>query len=255
MQNSGTDSRSGVQAIARAGRVLRALEGAPSGMSLSELAAAVDLPRSTAHRIVSALAEEELVSSGGGAGRIRLGPALVRLGAAASGTLRETLRPALTALRRELDETVDLAILDGGVMRFIDQLAAEHRLRAVSAVGVAFPLHCTANGKAYLAALDPQEREALLPAALERFTAATITDRAALLGELARVRETAVALDREEYTDGVCAAGAAVLERGRPVAAISVPVPAQRFAGREEAIAEAVRRAAGEAGRLLARGG
>jgi DNA-binding IclR family transcriptional regulator len=134
----------------------------------------------------------------------------------------------------------------------VDQLPAPHRLRAVSAVGVAFPLHCTANGKALLAAMTDEQCRALLPARLERLTPHTITGRAALLAELDRVRRDGVAFDREEHTEGICAVGAAVVDAAGPAAAISVPVPTPRFRGEEDRYAERVVLAAAEANRLLA---
>lgn len=245
------DARAGgVQAIARAARVLRALEVAPGGLSLGELAASVDLPKSTVHRLVQALAAEELVSTGSG-GRVRLGAGLARLGAATHGALASALRPALEALRGDLDETADLAVLDGAGVRFIDQLAAPRRLRAVSAVGSTFPLHCTANGKALLAALGDQQMQDLLPARLERLTPATITSRDDLLAELASVRTSGVAFDREEHTEGICAVAAVVRDAGGPVAAISVPVPTQRFTGHERRYGAAVLSAAVAGSALL----
>jgi len=244
--------RGGIQAIARAGAVLRALEPTADGLPLGELAAIVGLPKSTVHRLVGALAEEGLVVSAPG-GTVRLGPALARLASAARRSLPAELRPLLEALRDELDETVDLAVLDGDTVRFVDQAAADqHRLRAVSAVGEAFPLHCTANGKALLAALPPARVADLVPARLARSTAATIGTRAALAAELDAVRTDGVAFDREEHTEGISAVGAAVLDAaGAPVAAISVPVPTARFAGREAVYARAVRAAAQEATRRL----
>lgn len=237
-------SRGGVQSIARAGAVLRALESATAGLALGELAAAVELPKSTVHRLVAALADEELVGTTPD-GRIRLGGGLARLGAASRQSLGDDLMPILRQLHAELDETVDLAVLDGGVARFVEQLAAPHRLRAVSAVGAAFPLHCTANGKALLAALPDEHVRTLLPSRLERFTPSTIVSRRALLAELARIRADGVAFDREEHTVGICAAGVAVLDAAaNPVAAISVPVPTPRFEGREARYAERLRAAA-----------
>lgn len=241
--------RPGIQAITRAGTILRALEQAPHGLTLGELSAAAGLPKSTVHRLAGALAGEDLVSVAGG--RLRLGAGLVRLGAAARRGLRDELRPVLEDLRAELDETVDLAVLDGAVVRFVDQVPAAHRLRAVSAVGAGFPLHCTANGKALLAALPPDQALALLPARLERFTPATITSRAALLDELDRIRHTGVAVDREEHTEGICAVGAAVADPAGPAAAISVPVPTPRFTRGEARYAAGVRSAAARATALL----
>lgn len=244
MRNSPLSERpGGVQSIARAAAVLRALERAPQGLGITELATATELPKSTVHRIVSALAEEELVARSS-EGRIGLGPAIPRLGAAAHEALAERLRPLLLALRRELDETVDLSVLDGAAARFVDQAPAPHRLRATSAVGELFPLHCTANGKALLAALPRQEAEALLPAQLPKLTPRTIATREELLEELDRVRDAGLAFDREEHTLGICAVGVAVAEGDRPAAAISVPVPAQRFGQNENAIVAALSEAA-----------
>ncbi len=94
-------------------------------------------------------------------------------------------------------------------------------------------------------------RRALLPARLPRLTPATITSRSALLQELEAVAREGIAFDREEHSEGICAVGAAVLGPGGPVAALSVPVPAARFASVEQRCAIAVGEAAGEATRLL----
>lgn len=258
MQNSNRRSgaheaaprRHGVQAIARAAAILRALEQAPRGLSLGRLAAAVELPKSTVHRLVGALADEDLLAHDRD-GNIRLGTALVRLGAAGREALPDRLRPLLLDLRQALEETVDLSVLDGPSARFVDQVSAPHRLRATSAVGERFPLHCTANGKALLAAMPEAEVDTVLPGQLQRLTPNTIVVRAELLAEVGRIRRDGVAFDREEHTEGICAAGVAVLDAGRPVAAISVPVPAQRFQGREDELAAQLRSAAATASKLL----
>lgn len=245
-----SESRHGVQAIARAGAILRALGAAPEGLGTSDLAAATGLPKSTVHRLVAALAEENLVAQGND-GRARLGSGISRLATAGREALGERLRPVLLDLRRRLDETVDLAVLDGASVRFVEQVPAPRRLRAVSSVGELFPLHCTANGKALLAALPESRVTDILTARLERFTPHTIVSRAELLAELEEIRDQGFALDREEHTEGIYAVGAAVIDGDEAVAAISVPVPAQRFLGREDELAAAVRLAAEAAGRLL----
>lgn len=243
--------RDGVQSIARAAAVLRALGPAPGGLSLGDLAEAVELPKSTVHRLVGALVDEGLLARSPG-GDVVLGPELARLAGAARADIAGRLQPVLVALGAELDETVDLAVPDGDVARFIAQVPAPRRLRAVSAVGTAFPMYCTANGKALLAAMDDERVVALLPAALPAFTPATITDRADLLAELAEVRRTGLALDREEHTEGICAVSALVRDAHGPVAAISVPAPTQRFRAAEQRYGAGVLAAARQASRLLA---
>ncbi len=227
--------------IERAARILRGLKEHPDGLSLSEIAERVGLARSTVHRIVSALASEDFVVAASPRGRVRLGHGLTSLAIAAGGDLAREVHPFLVRLSRELHETVDLALLEHDHVLFIDQVAAPRRLRAVSAVGAAFPAHCTANGKALLAALATERVVRLLPARLERLTPATITDWDELLEELERIRQEGVAYDREEHTVGICAVGTVIRDgAGRP-AAVTVPLPAQRFYGKEQALADALR--------------
>src|SRR5690349_19044921 len=94
-------ARHGVQAIARAAAVLRALEASPSGLGVSELSAATELPKSTVHRLVVALAAEQLVAQDPD-GRVRLGGGIARLAAASRDALGVGLRPFLLDLRRRL---------------------------------------------------------------------------------------------------------------------------------------------------------
>ena len=128
-----------------------------------------------------------------------------------------------------LGETVDLATLKRRHLIFVDQVIGSQRLRAVSAVGEAFPLHCTANGKAYLAELDAAGVERLIGTNYEQRTPRTITRYDNLLRELKAVRKSGVAVDREEHTRGICAAGVVLRDPLGDIIAISVPVPAHRF--------------------------
>jgi DNA-binding IclR family transcriptional regulator len=154
--------------------------------------------------------------------------------------LRAEIRPFMDRLHEELDETVDLAVLDGRQVRFIDQVPAPNRLRATSAIGSAFPLHCTANGKALLAALSNAEAAQLLPDVLEALTPRTIDTAEELVRELDVIRLRGVAVDHEEHTVGICAVGAVVKDGHGRAAAISVPVPTQRFVGNEQRFATAL---------------
>jgi DNA-binding IclR family transcriptional regulator len=228
----------GVQVITRAADILRALDDVPAGLSLSEIAERVGLAKSTVHRLVVALEAEGFVISASPNGRARLGPGLAVLAAAATGDLVGHLRPHLLELATGLEETVDLAVLDGDDVLFIDQIAAPRRLRAVSAIGARFPLYCTANGKALLAAQPREEASQLLPARLPGRTPATITSRTRLWEELDEVRRTGVAYDREEHTLGICAVGASVRDRLGHLVAITVVVPTQRFTRNEARLAE-----------------
>lgn len=240
--SNATEDRSGVQVVRRVAQILTALRDDPAGLSLSQIASRTGLARSTVHRLVNALESEEFVSSASPSGRFRLGSAVAALAQSSNRDVVLTYHPLLSELSRTLNETVDLAVLEYDQVRFVHQLAAsQHRLRAVSAIGALFPAYCTANGKALLATLPDEDLIRLLPARLQATSEHTVTDRDALLSELADVRRTHVAFDREEHTEGICAVGATVVDfSGRPLG-ISVPMPAQRFYGNEERLADALR--------------
>ncbi len=238
MNRPAGSEKSSVQVIASAATILRALEEETTGLSLGQIAQRVNLARSTVQRIVAALQNEKLVIAATPNGRVRLGPTILRLAASVRSDFLALARPLLERLSEELHETVDLAMVRKDHLIFLDQVTGSQRLRAVSAVGETFPLTCTANGKAYLAQLSDAAVEALVGRNFPPRTPKTITKLDALLRELATVRRTGVAFDREEHTLGICAAGVALQDTlGNPVA-ISVPVPSQRFAGRAELIAE-----------------
>lgn len=236
------EPRNGIQVITRAAAILRALERSPDGLSLGEIAKAVDLPRSTVQRIVDALDRENLVLASSTPKGVRLGPALVRLAAATRFEVRDLARPIMDALAKQTGETIDLAIFDQDKVVFVDQVLGTQRLTTVSSVGGSFPLHCSANGKAMLATLGPSDLARLRRSlTLTKHTKHTITSWAVLEDELERIRSEGVAYDREENSVGICAVAMALRSPTGELAAISAPVPAQRFAANESALVRALR--------------
>jgi DNA-binding IclR family transcriptional regulator len=238
MRNLAANAKSQVQVIARAASILRALEDENAGLSLGQIAQRVSLARSTVQRIVAALENEKLVIAATPNGRVRLGPTILRLAASVRSDFIALARPHLERLSQELQETVDLATVQKDHLVFIDQVIGSHRLRTVSAVGETFPLYCTANGKAYLAQLTDAAVEALVGKTYTVRTPQTITKLDALLADLKSVRASGVGYDREEHASGICAAGIALYDPLGNAVAVSVPVPTQRFSGREQDIAE-----------------
>jgi DNA-binding IclR family transcriptional regulator len=224
-----TSQKPGIQVIARAASVLRALEDEPAGLSLGEIALRVELPRSTVQRIVAALANEQLLIAATPQSRVRLGPALIRLASATKLELNQLVRPHMETLARDLNETVDLSVIQGKAAVFIDQITANQRLRAVSAVGERFPLHSTACGKALLATLTPEKLSNLLNNGLESYTPNTVTNAEELADQIAAIRESGEAYDMEEYTEGICAVGTFFVDPLGRSYAISIPTPTARF--------------------------
>jgi len=225
-----------IQVIARAAAVLRALEDEERGLSLGQIASRVGLPRSTVQRIVGALEAERFVIPASATGGVRLGPALLRLAASVNASALDVVRPVITGLSAALRETVDISVPRRDHLVFIDQITGPQRLRTVSAVGEAFPLYCTANGKAFLATLSDEEIIRRIGRRYEARTTSTLTSFAALQENLAQARAQGYALDLEEHAPGISAVGMLVYDMlGNPLM-ISVPVPTARFAESRETI-------------------
>jgi DNA-binding IclR family transcriptional regulator len=218
-----------IQVITRAASVLRALEGEPDGLSLGQIAQRVQLARSTVQRIVDALRTEQFVIAASPTAGVRLGPALIRLAASASVEFDQITRPVMADLSQAVGETVDLSVLKGHSAVFTDQIQGPHRLRAVSAIGESFPLHCTANGKAILSVLSDEKIERLLRGPLNKLTPNTITRPAELLKEIESCRRSGIAIDDEEHTEGISALGTGFVDPIGRAIAISIPVPTTRF--------------------------
>jgi DNA-binding IclR family transcriptional regulator len=209
----------GIKVISKAAAILRLCKESNDGFSLSEIAARIEVPRSTVQRIVTALVTEGLLQTTGAARSIKLGPEIHALSAAHRIDIIELAHPFLKKLSEQTGETVDLAKLNGDHMIFVDQVVGSHRLRAISSVGEIFPLHNTANGKAALALLGDSEINALI----------TLHETSTIKTELAVIRHTGLAIDNEEHSPGISAIGTAFKIPTGEIYAISIPMPAIRF--------------------------
>jgi DNA-binding IclR family transcriptional regulator len=238
--NKDKTDRSGIQVIARAASILRALRETQTGMSLGQIAERVGLPRSTVQRIVAALQEEQLVISDSNGGGLRLGPELHALAEAAQYNIVEHCRLLLTELTQKTGETSDLSVLRGAGMIFLDQVPGTHRLRTVSSVGEVFPLTSSANGRACLAQLPVDDATKLI---LNEWDRNSINgDLDALLEELATIRQTGLAYDLDNHTPGISAIGLAFRDWSGDLHAISVPVPSTRYAQSKKLVEAALLR-------------
>lgn len=199
-----------------------------------EVAQALGLARSNAHRTLQTLVECGWVVQNQETSAYRAGLRLFELGALVDSAvdLRSLLRPHLAALARESAETIHLTVLDGGDIVYLEKFDSPLPVAAYSHVGGRAPAYCVASGKALLAALalDPASLSVRL-GELVAHTPNTITVVPRLMAELERTRARGWAENREEWRLGVCGLGAPVFNaRGEPVAAIGMSVPSIRFA-------------------------
>jgi DNA-binding IclR family transcriptional regulator len=243
------DSKSApVGVISKVLRIFEALSASPAGLQLREIAEQAAINKSTAYRFLAHLESEKYLFRDD-SGAYLVGPRLVRLGSGSTYqmTMRKISRPVLQDLRNKTGETVNLGILDGQDVFYVDVVQSRHPFRMASRIGTLRPVYCTAMGKTLLAFLSAQEEQHVLASLrFERFTSHTITKIEHFKEELAEVRRRGYGLDDEEATPGArCVAAPVLLEDEKVVASVSVAGPTIRIAThRISFFAEAVRAAA-----------
>jgi len=228
----------GMQVITRAAAILGALAEPDGGRSLAHLAAQTGLPKTTVHRICTALEQVGYVHTDAASGHRELGPGLLRLAVIGRRDLRTILEPLVEQVSVELNETVDLAVLDGGRVLFVAQHPAPQRaLMAIARVGAVFPAYTMASGKVLLAQLPREDVLRRLPRRLEPTLGGHARTRESLLRELEEVRATGLGYEREEMRHGICAVAVAVADIDGRAASIAVPMPTTRFEESQERVA------------------
>jgi DNA-binding IclR family transcriptional regulator len=242
-----------VQAIDRAAALLKAVANASSPATVRELAHACALNRSTAWRLLATLERQGLVERDPTTQRYSLGYAIFQIAAGDNhDSLVRRAHPVLERLARGTRATVSLAVAKRFNLVYVDQVD-EPRALSPNWLGRSLPLHATSGGKAFLAWLPKEERDAILTGRLKRFTSTTVTERRRLEQELAADRRRGYSACLGELEETLWGVSSAVLDRrGRPVAIVNVWGPSSRFtADRLPAVGVKTARAAEEIRALI----
>lgn len=225
-----------VKSLAKALRILDTVGRFHHGTSIAALSSELKMGKSTVHRLLATLREFDLIWLDPITSNYALGSRILRW---SNLLVQQNLpvRHGLPVLRDLVGvglETANLAVLDGTDVLYMAQFESMERLRMSEAVGTRQPAHSTALGKAMLACLPEEEFDQLYSKVdvLKSITANTITDKRHLKEHLQKVRNEGLAYDFEENMIGVVCLGAVVRNfTGRPIAAMSVSLPIQRFRG------------------------
>jgi IclR family transcriptional regulator, acetate operon repressor len=223
------DGPYGVRAVQRALDILDVLAEFPEGRTLAQLADAARLPKSSIFRYLATLEARGYVERDGERGRFRVGRRLVTLQSRRLELLARAARPRLEALRERFHETVNLGVLDGSRVTYVQILESPQAMRFAAREGDRDPIHSTSLGKAIASQLSREHVLRILESeGMPKLTLQTITDRDAFLAELDEIRARGFASDNGENEEGGrCVAVPLALAGVR--AAISVSAPAFRF--------------------------
>lgn len=221
-----------VGVISKVLRIFEVLDSVPVGLTLRDISSHAQITKSTAARLL-----DQLETAGylfrDESGTYVVGPKLLQLslGTAQQMLLRKIGRPILQNLRDATRETVNLGILIGQDVFYIDVVQSRNPFPMVSRVGMFRPFYCTAMGKALVSTLAAPER-ALLVSSLRfhHFTPKTITAAPKFEDEILRIQTEGYAVDDEEAAIGArCVGASAAVCGGKLAAAVSVSAPLRRM--------------------------
>ena len=226
-------SKNSIQVIRRMMKLLDVLAQSPNAVSLKVLAASTELHPSTAHRILTAMINDNMVERVD-AGSYRLGMRLLELGNLVKSriSVREQALPLMRELHAETNEAVNLSVRRDDEIVYIERSSSGRQLmRVVNIIGERAPLHITAVGKLFLLEDGPEGLKAY--AERTKMPAPTKNSLASLSGlekEIAKVKKEGVAFDNEEAELGVRCIGAGIRDdTGALIAGLSVSAPAERL--------------------------
>jgi DNA-binding IclR family transcriptional regulator len=223
--------REPVQTVATAFRVIEAVRSL-DGARVTEVATALDVAKSTAHRHLTTLRDlGYLVTEGD---QYHVGLRFLSLGqyARERRVTGATLRPTVRALARETEESAQFLVPERDAAVYVCRETGSNAVDTPnSRIGETIPLHATAAGKAILASYAPETVDEIVArTGLEAITEHTITDRVALRAELDEVRDRGYSVNRQENVAGIYAVGVPVTRPdGQPIGALSVSGPVQRL--------------------------
>lgn len=194
--------------------------------------------------MLSTLADEGILDQDAETGRYRLGLSVFDMAAAMpkQRSLHEAVLVSMTELRSRTGETVQVGVLDGQEVVYVERLDSPSTLRVFTELGRRVSAHRASTGKVLLAFLSKSQRETVLSGwTLEAATEFTITDPVALKSELSLIRRQGFAENRQESELGVVSVAAPIRDAaGSVVAAMSVAGPVERVDEERQAYSEAV---------------
>lgn len=230
-----TEQRDIVGSLGKGLAVMEILAAHPAGMTLTEMAAKADMTRAGARRFLLTLVDSGYAIHQDR--RFLLSPRLLTVARTwlQGSSLWTYAEPFLRDVAGLFNESSSAAVLSGEDIVYVARIPGRHILSVALHVGTRLPAWCTSMGRVLLSDLPPAELGAFLASAnIIAHTPKSITDRAALEREVARVAEQGYAIIDEELELGLRSIAVPVRDRSaRIVAAINISTQSSRFSPEE----------------------
>jgi DNA-binding IclR family transcriptional regulator len=218
-----------IRAVERALDVLQCFTSQTPELTMTQIASMIGINKSTVHRLLSTLEGKRFVERDPASGVYRPGLRLLQMASLAMehNNLRRLAAPFLHDLCSRYRENVNLTLLDGADVVYVDVIESSQRVKLAATPGQRLPAFCTASGKAILAFLPEDEVSHILERGMTQYTRSTVTSQEAFFEDASRIRERGFAMSLEEFEDGINAVAAPICNQ--PIASISIAGPAYRL--------------------------
>ncbi|PLS18617.1 IclR family transcriptional regulator [Bacillus sp. M6-12] len=213
-------------------RILRLFKRGQDELSVTEIAKNLNLPKSTAHRLITTMVNEGFLSKNPNTNRYRLGLSLLSLGGVifSHRDLYIEAQPVLKRLVDQLGETAHICLLEHDEVVYFVRTECKDSSRLLTQMGRKSPFHCTSEGLAILAFQPEKTVKKLLSKNLYAYTPYTITDNDSLKDELTKIKKSGYALSRDQFYEGFVGIAAPIRDfNGSVTSAISVIGPTSRI--------------------------
>ena len=221
-----------IRAVERALAVLTCFTNQTPELTLTQISERIGINKSTVHRLLATLERSQFLERDALTGVYRPGNRLLQLAhlALEHNNLRRLAIPFLRLLSELHRENVNLSILDGTDVVYLEVIESPQRVKLAAVTGQRLPAFSTASGKAILSFLPEEIVQQLLARGIPQYTPRTLTSPGDLMEDFYRARERGFAISEQEFEDGINAIAAPVFNASRePIASISVAGPAYRL--------------------------
>ena len=227
------NNRYPVKSLVKALNIIEFLGTTEGGSTLTEISLKLHIGKSTVHRLLATLRDHDFVWLDPSSSRYVLGARILQLSEQLSrhSILIRLGEPFLSRVTEAMDETSNLAVLDGQEVLYLVMKQSTHPLQVSGQTGKRLPAHCTAVGKALLSGLSREEIIRLYERkqSLRTYTSRSIATLPELCDHIDKVRKAGMAVDNEELYKGVVCLGTPIRNRqSKVVAAISISFPKHR---------------------------
>jgi IclR family KDG regulon transcriptional repressor len=220
-----------VRAVERALDILLCFTHEEPYRSLTQISECVHMSKTTVHRLLGTLENKRFVTRDKVTGLYRLGFRLIEMASLVlqDVDLHRWAQPYLQRLSDECGETVDLSILDGSHVIYLQVIESSQRVKLAAAVGQRLPAFCTASGKALLAHLPEEQVRKILGENLTKYTGTTPVTIPEILEALQATRERGYAISEQEYERDINAVAAPIFDvEHQPIASVAIVGPSFR---------------------------